>query len=308
MFHCALRQEKIDLVYHLEGYFPNGEISFHYFRTFDELLRISQRFPLDLALIAGQSAFTTEIELVRRIKENVFTSIIPLALYHPNPDSSTVIAAYENGCDDFMTGEWLERLCQVRIKMLSNRSIRDISINPSSMLPGPSMIEREIDRQLALQQEFAVCYCDLDNFKAYNDAYGYYYGDKVIRLTSRIIRDAVFDLCPEGFVGHIGGDDFIYIIPAPMAPQISESVLKVFDTLIPHRYHKRDRDRGSIVTTNRRGVMERFALLSISIAVVINRNNMFSHAGEMSRMLADLKKFAKSLPGSNYVIERRAKY
>ncbi len=308
MFHCALRQEKIELVYHLESYFPDGEISFHYFRTFDELLRISQRFTLDLALIAGQSAFTTEIELVRRIKENVFTSIIPLTLYHPAPDDTTVIAAYENGCDDFMTGQWQERLCEVRLKMLSQRSVRDISVNPSSMLPGPSMIEREIDRQLALQQEFAVCYCDLDNFKAYNDAYGYYYGDKVIRLTSRIIRDAVFDLCPEGFVGHIGGDDFIYIIPSRQAPQICEAVLKVFDTLVPHRYHRHDRERGSIVTTNRRGEMERFALLSISIAVVINRNNMFSHAGEMSRMLADLKKFAKSLPGSNYVIERRSKY
>ncbi len=308
MFHCALRQEKVELVYHLESHFPEGQISFHYFRTFDELLRISQRFTLDLAVIAGQSGFTTEVELVRRIKENVFTSIIPVALYHPDPDDATVIAAYENGCDDFMTGPWQERLCEVRLKMLANRSARDISVNPSSMLPGPSMIEREIDRQLALQQEFAVCYCDLDNFKAYNDAYGYYFGDKIIRLTSRIIRDVVFDLCPEGFVGHIGGDDFIYIIPSPKAAPICEAVLKVFDTLVPLRYHKRDRERGSIVTTNRRGEVERFALLSISIAVVINRNNMFSHAGEMSRMLADLKKYAKSLPGSNYVIERRAKY
>jgi GGDEF domain-containing protein len=308
MFHCALRQEKLDIVYHVESYFPDGQISFHYFRTFDELLRISQRFSLDLALIAGQSKFTAEVELVKRIKENVFTSIIPLALYHPAPDDSTVIAAYESGCDDFMLGAWKERLNEVRLKMLAHRSVRDISINPSSMLPGPSMIEREIERQLDLQQEFAVCYCDLDNFKAYNDAYGYYFGDKIIRLTSRIIRDAVFDLCPAGFVGHIGGDDFIYIIPAQQAPRICESVLKVFDTLVPYRYHKRDRQRGSILTTNRRGEMERFALLSISIAVVVNRNRMFSHAGEMSRMLADLKKYAKSLPGSNYVIERRSKY
>ncbi|MFQ5606902.1 MAG: diguanylate cyclase, partial [Candidatus Zixiibacteriota bacterium] len=184
----------------------------------------------------------------------------------------------------------------------------DISINPSSMLPGPSMIEREIDRQIALKQAFAVCYSDLDNFKAYNDAYGYYYGDKIIRLTSRIIRDTVFDMCPEGFVGHVGGDDFVYVIPPEMVRPICDVVVRVFDTLIPYRYYPRDRKRQYIVTTNRRGEIERFALLTLSIAVLINMNQMFSHAGEMSQMLADLKKHAKSQPGSNYVIERRSKY
>ncbi|HSG99346.1 MAG TPA: diguanylate cyclase, partial [candidate division Zixibacteria bacterium] len=214
MFHCALRQERVDLVSHLERIFPAEEISFHYFRTFEDLLRISQRFVIDLALIGGASEFGAEIELTRRIKQNVFTSIIPTALYHPEPDNATLVAAYECGCDDFLAGRWEERLFEVRLKMLARRSQRDISVNPSSMLPGPSLIEREIERQIALGQEFAVCYTDLDNFKAYNDAYGYYYGDKIIRLTARIIRDTVFDLCPEGFVGHIGGDDFIYIIPS----------------------------------------------------------------------------------------------
>ncbi|MBN4076624.1 diguanylate cyclase [Gemmatimonas aurantiaca] len=308
MFHCALRQEKVDLIPHLEAIIPGGEISLHYFRTFSDLLRISQRFELDLVVIGGASSFTAEVDLTRRIKENVFTSIIPVALYHLNPERNTKVSAYEAGCDAFIVGPMDEKLFGVRLRMLSLRAKRDISVNPTSLLPGPSLIEREIDRQIALGEEFAVCYTDLDNFKAYNDAYGYFYGDKIIRMTSRIIRDTVFDLCPEGFVGHIGGDDFIYIIPSDLVQRVCETILKVFDTLIPFRYYPHDRARNCIITTNRRGEIESFDLLSVSIAVVINRKKMFTHAGEMSRMLGDLKKYAKSLPGSNYIVERRSKY
>lgn len=308
MFHVALKQTSFDLSGALEIFYGADDLSIHYFKTYKELLRISQRFLLDVILIAGKGEFLEEIELTQRIKENTFTSILPTAMYHPDPPDSDVISAYESGCDDFLMGPWQEKLFEVRLKMLTRRSQRDISINPSSMLPGPTMIEREIDRQIALKQEFAVCYSDLDNFKAYNDCYGYYYGDKIIRLTSRIIRDTVFDMCPEGFVGHVGGDDFVYIIPADMVRPICDVVVKVFDTLIQYRYYPRDRQRKYIITTNRRGEVERFNILTLSIAVLINADQQFAHAGEMSRMLADLKKFAKSQPGSNYVIERRSKY
>ncbi len=308
VFHCACRQESIDVVYHLERYFPSDGVSFHYFRTFEELLEASQRFALDLVIIAGASDFLTEIDLVRRIKENVFTSIVPTALCHPSPDDATVIAAYENGVDEFFIGPWQERLFEVRLRSLTKRSQRDISVNPSTMLPGPALIEREIERQLALDQEFAVCYTDLDNFKAYNDYYGYYFGDQIIRLTARIIRDTVFDLCREGFVGHIGGDDFIFIVPTDLVSPVCDAIIRVFDCIIPYRYTTDDRARGWIESHSRRGEIERFPFLSISVAVVVNRNRMFTHAAEMSRMLADLKKYVKSLPGSNYVVERRTKY
>ena len=244
MLHCACRQESVDLVYHLERSLGDHDVSFHYFRTFDELLRTSQRFSLDLIVIGGTSDFMAELKLVRRIKQNAFLSITPTALYHPSPSETTVVTAYQNGADEFLIGEWSQTLFEARLKMIADRSKRDISVNPSSMLPGPALIEREIERQLALDQEFAVCYSDLDNFKAYNDYYGYYYGDRMIRLTSRIIRDTVFDLCHEGFVGHIGGDDFIFVIPDNLVNQICESILKVFDTLVPYQYRPEDRKLG----------------------------------------------------------------
>lgn len=197
---------------------------------------------------------------------------------------------------------------EVRIKRVIERSKHDLSINPSTFLPGPAMIEKEIQRQIDMKAEFAVCYADLDNFKAYNDHYGYMYGDKVIRLTARILRDVVFELCREGFVGHIAGDDFIFVVPRDLVEKTCTWVIKTFDAIIPIRYAVEDIKRGFIYSTNRRDQVEKFPILSISIAVVINENEQFSHMAEMSKMLADLKKATKQMNGSNYMVERRVKY
>ncbi|SYZ74076.1 Response regulator receiver modulated diguanylate cyclase [Candidatus Zixiibacteriota bacterium] len=308
MFHCACRQEGIDIIFHLSKSFLKDKISFHYFRTLDELLVLSQRYHLDLVIIAGKSEFMKEIEMVRLMKDHIFLSIIPTVLYHPEPSEAELIAGFDNGVDSFLHGEWKERLFEAELRMIAERSRRDISVNPSTWLPGPGLIEREIERLLKIGNDFGVCYADIDDFKAYNDYYGYYYGDRVIRLTARIIRDVVFDLCREGFVGHIGGDDFIFILPPDQVGLACENVIKTFDTLIQFRYSDEDRQRGIIHTRNRKGEMESFSFLTLSIAVLVNQKGNFEHVGEMSHMLADLKKYSKSLKGSNYVVERRKKY
>ncbi len=249
-----------------------------------------------------------EIELVRAIKDNVFLCIIPVLLYHPQPESDVIMAAFEHGVEEFIHGEWKDKLVELRIRNIVERSRRDLAVNPSTRLPGPAVIEREINRQIQLQAEFAVNYADLDNFKAYNDYYGYAHGDKVIELTARIIKDVVFDSCRGAFVGHVAGDDFIVVIPIDQVDHICTNIIKVFDTLIPYRYEPEDRQRGSIVTKNRRGKIERFPLLTISMAVLLNRNGTFTHPGQMSRMLADLKSVTKRKKGSNYMVERRSRY
>ena len=308
VYHFAMKQEGVNLDFYFEKFFDDNKVALYYFDDFDELVTICQRFSIDAIVIAGKSDFTEELKLVQAIKQNVFLFIIPVILYNPEPDVSTVVAAYENGAEEFIYGEWIDRLVKVRIRRVVERSRRDMAINPSTHLPGTNIIEHEISREIDMQGEFAICYADLDNFKAYNDYYGYVYGDKIVRLTAKIIRDVVFDLCREGFVGHIAGDDFIFIIPPHMVDDICSAVIKVFDTLIPYRYRKEDRERGHITTTNRRGNIEEFPLLSISIAVIINSNGKFEHIGELSKMLADLKKATKMKAGSNYMVERRTKY
>lgn len=267
-----------------------------------------QRYPICAIIIGGRGDFLKEVDLVRGIKQNIFLSIIPTILYHPEPPISTVIAAYENGAEEFIYGEWVDRLVDVRLRRVIERNRRDMAVNPSTMLPGTAIIEQELTHQMSLGNSFAACYADLDNFKAFNDYYGYFRGDKVVKLTARILKDVVFDLCPEGFVGHIAGDDFMFIIPADLVENVCRWVIRCFDTIVPFRYEEEDRERGFITTVNRRGVVESFPILSISIAVIVNDNGKFSHVGELARMLADLKKITKQKPGSNYMIERRAKY
>ncbi|MFH1686218.1 MAG: diguanylate cyclase [bacterium] len=308
LYHFALWQRGTKLDFYLERFFRGLDLTLHFFDDFESLMTTCQRYPVSVIIISGGDPLISEIELIQSIKANVFLSIIPVILYHPAPDYNDVVAAYENGVEDFIYGEWRDQLVRVRIGRVMERNRRDLSINPSSHLPGPAIIEREIDRLLKLKAEFAVAYADLDNFKAYNDYYGYYRGDKVIQLSSRIVKDVVFDLCREGFVGHIAGDDFIFVLPHDLVEKACVEIIRAFDTLIPYHYDLEDRERGSIMTKNRRGQEEIFELLTVSIAVLMNRDGEFDHVGEMSKMLADLKTAAKQKSGSNYLVERRKKY
>ncbi|NMC42563.1 MAG: diguanylate cyclase, partial [candidate division Zixibacteria bacterium] len=309
MRHVAVHVDGTAAEYFLARILEGTRVSRHYFHTVEELLTLAQRFALDLIFIGNSGGDDDPVfgilDTVRAIKSHTYLSIIPTILYHPRPTDTTLLAAYESGAEEFYSDAVPVRIARVKTGMLIQRAMRDLAVNPSTRLPGPGLIDQEIDRQIRMEQQFAVCYADLDNFKAYNDYYGYYYGDRVIRLTARIIKDVVFDLCHEGFVGHIGGDDFIVVIPADLVPRICEGILRTFDLIIPYRYQPEDRRRGYIITGNRRGESEKFAIMTLSIAVVVNKGRMFAHVGEMSHMLADLKKYTKSLTGSNYVVERR---
>ncbi len=275
------------------------------YESFDDLLSLVRRRQVDLIVITAKGGLANEIELLRRIQRNVFVSIIPTVVFHPEPSLAELTTAYECGADDVISGEWVDKLVEVRLQRVLERSRKNLAINPSTRLPGPSLIDREISAQLSSQSAFSVCYADLDNFKAYNDFYGYAAGDRLIGVSAKIIKDTVFDLCREGFVGHIAGDDFVFIIPDERVPEICTWIIKTFDTAIPNYYDAADVERGSIMSINRKGEQESFPLLSISIAVVSTRNRRFKHHGELSRTLAELKKAAKAMPGSNYLVDRR---
>jgi hypothetical protein len=118
----------------------------------------------------------------------------------------------------------------------------------------------------------------------------------------------VYRYAQDGFVGHIGGDDFVFVIPPERINLICGEIIKIFDRAIIKRYKKKDVVRGYIITNNRKGRKEKFPIMTLSIAVIVNQKRMFKHLGEISYMIADLKKYTKSLPGSNFFVERRKKY
>ncbi len=306
--HCGLCQRNVAIEAMLTASLSGYEVVIHHFDTISALYEQNQRSYIDLIVFAAGEDPEWLMPLVREIKAHSILQFIPILIFAPAAGKNYVVEAYRLGVEECITGFWDHQIEAAKIEMLIFRSRRDLSVNPSSKLPGPNAIEYEIDKRLQIGDKFAVCYGDLDNFKAYNDYYGYVYGDKMIRITSLIIRNVVQDLTPQGFVGHIGGDDFIWIVPVEMVDPICKNIIATFDRMVPFRYAETDRNRGWIEVANRRDVVERFPIMSISIAVIINQKRMFKHPGEMSHMMADLKKYTKSLPGSNYMVERRKKY
>jgi GGDEF domain-containing protein len=185
------------------------------------------------------------------------------------------------------------------------RAERDVSVHPTTLLPGTVQIERDIAERLRSGEQFAVCYADLDHFKEFNDRYGYNNGDRVILILSRILRDVVRAYSPTAFVGHIGGDDFIFNAPLEDFRLCCEEVISVFNELIPLQYSEEDRARGFFFGKDRRGEEYEVPLMTLSIGVVTNERRTFVHTAQISELATEMKAYAKSFSGSIYVVDRR---
>ena len=174
---------------------------------------ILRGFPCFLFLDADRTGSAGR-DLVMRLKSDAFTAIVPVVVLSDRHEQSAVESWFAAGADEVITGLFSIPEQRARIAAIQNRTARDVSVHPSTRLPGTTEIEREIKRRLDGGGEFAVCYADLDHFKEFNDRYSYYDGDRVIYIVSRMLRDVVKGVLGDrGFVGHIGGDDFIFIIP-----------------------------------------------------------------------------------------------
>jgi diguanylate cyclase (GGDEF)-like protein len=151
-----------------------------------------------------------------------------------------------------------------------------------------------------------VLYCDLDNFKAYNDQKGFVRGDRMIQATARIIQDSVVEFAgADGFVGHVGGDDFVVVCEADEAEHLAELIVQGFDGAVPAMYDPEDQERGHILLTSRRGEEQDFPFLTISIGVATTARRTFRHFAEAVAIATEMKSFTKSTVGSSWAIDRR---
>jgi diguanylate cyclase (GGDEF)-like protein len=164
----------------------------------------------------------------------------------------------------------------------------------------------EFQRHIAANEPFAVAYADLDKFKAYNDVYGFEKGDEVIRETARILIHGVREVGgPNAFVGHVGGDDFVFIMDDKLIDRACQNIVDNFNKKIASFYSKKDFEAGYICGKDRRGNEERFGLLAISIGIVSNTSHEITHVAQISEIAAELKKYAKNIDGSNFVRDKR---
>lgn len=241
----------------------------------------------------------------RSLKEDAFTALVPVVILYREGTRTEFAGGLEAGADEVLTDALHLRENWLRLQRVLERAARDVNVHPTTRLPGTVQIERDLFRRMRKGDPFAVCYADLDHFKEFNDRYGYAFGDKVILLVSRILRDLVRVLAPGGFVGHIGGDDFIFTVPVEYLENTCDEILHVFDELIPYQYTEEDRQAGYFLGKDRRGAIHRIPLMTLSIGVVTNQSRQFSHTAEISSLAGEMKTYAKTLPGSVYVVDRR---
>jgi len=240
------------------------------------------------------------------LKGDSFSAIIPVIFMTADDDEDAILGALNAGADAILTGAMSDAEWRSRLEVTLARADRDVSVHPSTSLPGTAQIERDMGERMRSGQTFAVCYADLDHFKEFNDRYGYNRGDGVILLLSRILRDVVKAYSPGGFIGHIGGDDFIFIVPVEHVDVCCEEILAIFDELIPYQYSEQDRQKGSFLAKDRRGNIHDVPLMSLSIGVVTNRKRNFVHTARVSELATEMKSYAKTLPGSVYAVDRRS--
>ena len=244
------------------------------------------------------------VDQLRSDPRTANTSIIMLTAKALTADKVLGITA---GADDYIIKPFdpIELVARVQGTLRRAREMRAVS--PLTGLPGNARIQDEIQTRMAASEPFALLYADLDNFKAFNDHYGFLRGDDLLKAFGRCVQDLALEMGGSKiFVGHLGGDDFVMLAPVEMADDLCRALIERCPGVIGGVYDDADRERGYIEVENRRGELERFPILSVSIGVATTDRRSFGHPGEVVSVATELKEFAKRTAGSTYVFDRRS--
>jgi len=271
-----------------------------------EGLDMVKREKPDLVLLDIILPDASGFEICRILRESESNNLMPVIIITSQDAQEDILAGLELGADDYITKPFSERELLSRIRNIFRRIERNRNANPLTGLNGNLEIQREIQSRIAKELRIGVIYADLDNFKSYNDVYGFANGDRLIVLTADIITDQV-SLWGNGddFVGHIGGDDFIVVTTPDKTVPICEHIIREFDEKVLNFYNEEDKARGYISTKNRRGETETFPIMSISLAIVTNERRELVNVIEVGDIAAEVKRKLKTMAGSNYFADRR---
>lgn len=261
---------------------------------------------IDIILLDYET--TPVIEICKEFREKFTLCSIPVIVLIDKERTIEKIKSVYAGADDYVEKPVSSGELLTRIKASIWRTERSLDANSLTKLPGNNSILKEISRRLESKEKFAVGYADLDNFKEYNDYYGFSWGDKVIKFTAQIISDTVIELASENsFVAHIGGDDFIFILPPSKIEEVCKEIIKRFDQGITSFYKEEDLKREYILVRSREGRVTSIPIMTISIGVTSTEIHEFNHPGEIIQVITELKNYAKNFSQSNYIIDRRKK-
>ncbi|MDM8551371.1 response regulator [Desulfobacterales bacterium HSG2] len=255
-------------------------------------------------------------EVCQNLKAEPDTRDIPIIFVTTMDQEVNEFEGLELGAIDYLTKPVCPPVVRARVRnhlklraaMLELERLNRLALdaNPNTGLPGNNSIANAITKALKDKEAVCVIYADIDYFKAFNDKYGFARGDEVIRFTSRILKASVESAnCPDAFIGHIGGDDFVLLVPRSECDKVADSIISRFDLGIPDFYDPEDARAKCIRTLNRRGEETTFSLMSVSMGGVNLAARTFCQYLEVSDTCAELKKKAKTVQGSTFLLDRR---
>lgn len=280
------------------------------------LQAVLSKVPPDLVLLDVVMPDMDGYSVCQQLKSNELTEDIPVIFITARDEASDETRGLELGAVDYITKPFNSAVVKARIAtqlklskaMQELERMYDLALdaNPLTGLPGNTSIANRINKALDNGQDVSVIYADIDNFKAFNDKYGFANGDKAISLTVDIIDTAMRNLnIRKAFVGHIGGDDFVIVVPTRSVEFIAEEIIKLFDKRIRELYSAEDLAALFIAAVDRQGRPQRYPLMTISLACVDLSNGKFQRFAEVNDACVEVKKKAKAGVGSNFFMNRR---
>lgn len=282
-----------------------------------EALELARANAPDLVLLDVMLPRLDGMQALRRLRSDPRTSHLPVLLTTARTQREDVLQGLDAGADDCLTKPIDADVLVARVRAALRRSDQQRSLSPLTGLPGNERILTELAGRLERGEDVALLYVDLDRFKPYNDHYGFLRGDDALRALADLLRDVASEVGDaETFVGHVGGDDFVVVLAPDLAEAVAEAVCSRFDAIAPSLYDLEDRRAGGIEVADRRGVPQRFGLLSLSIGVAMTihgdtgpagAGERIAHHGELVTVATEMKRYAKSrgAAGSAYAIDRR---
>lgn len=247
------------------------------------------------------------VELCKKIRKDEDNTITPVIVVSSKDQKEHRVKILQESVEYYIKKPVDEQYLYYTVKNLNRLLSSNRRVSPLTGLPGNVQIHAELKKRILKQEPFSVLYVDLDNFKAYNDVYGFLKGDEIIEFTAEtIIKLVNSDELENTFVGHIGGDDFVAIVPVINCEKICQSIIAHFDANVKKFFTERDLEKGYIEVANRRGIIEQFPLTSVSIGVVTADIGRFHNILEIGEVGAQVKHAAKSVMGSSYAIDKRS--
>lgn len=247
------------------------------------------------------------VDLCRKIRKDEDNTITPVIVVSSKSNREHRIRILQESIEYFIKKPVDEKYLYYTVKNLNRLLSINRRMSPLTGLPGNVQIHAELKKRILKQEPFSVLYLDLDNFKAYNDVYGFLKGDQIIEFTAETIVNCIHnsEFTDGTFVGHIGGDDFVAIVPGTNCEKLCQTILAYFDKHVGRYFTDNDLEKGYIEVANRKGIIEQFPLTSLSIGVVVADTGRFHNILEIGEVGAQVKHAAKSVMGSSYAVDRR---